>query len=365
MQINDLDLLTDTPFVAVDLDVIERNITSIAKLAKEARVKLRPHTKTHKSPYVAKKQLEAGASGITVATLGEAEVMANSGINDILIAFPLVGKQKLNRFSRLLHHADLMVAFDDIVVGQGINEVGEYHRKKIPVYIDVDTGLGRMGRDPEESVVHILEIAKLPFLEIKGLMSHTGHAYKEGSEEAILNVAIEDATLMHQTKIELERKGLHIPEISVGATATARFIKEIPYATEMRPGMYVYNDRFVMSTGGAKEEDCAVSIFATVVSKPNNDRFIIDAGSKTLAADVFWHGGHGQIRGHDNLVIKSLSEEHGTVEIQGKTGLSIGDVIEIIPNHICPSINLADEMYGFRKGVLERMIPISGRGKNR
>lgn len=365
MQINDVELLTDTPFVAVDLDVMERNITSMANIAKEAGVKLRPHTKTHKSPYIAKKQLEAGASGITVATLGEAEVMANSGITDILIAFPLVGKQKLNRFSRLLHHADVKVAFDDIVVGKEINEVGKYHGKKIPVYIDVDTGLGRMGRTPEESVFHILEIAKLPFLEIIGLMSHTGHAYKEKTEEDILKVAIEDATLMHQTKVDLEKKGLHIPEISVGATATARFIKEIPYATEMRPGMYVFNDRFVMSTGGAKEEDCAVSIFATVVSKPNDNRLIIDAGSKTLAADVFWHGGHGHIRGQENVVIKSLSEEHGTVEIHGQTNLAIGDVIEIIPNHICPAINLANEMYGFRNGMLERMVPISGRGRNR
>src|SRR5690625_5232860 len=274
MQINEKDLLTDTPFVAIDLDIMDRNISTMAKLANEAGVKLRPHTKTHKSHYIAHKQLEASASGITVATLGEAEVMANAGIKDILIAFPLVGKRKLERFSSLLQRADLTVAFDDLIVAKGINEIGESHKKVIPVYIDVDTGLGRMGRSLEDSANHILEIAIVPYLKIKGLMSHTRHAYKEKTEDDILAVAIEDATLMQQTKLELEKRGLNVPEISVGATATARFIKEIPYATEMRPGMYVFNDRFVMSTGGASEEDCAVSIFATVVSRPNKEREI-------------------------------------------------------------------------------------------
>jgi len=365
MNILDRDLLTDTPIIAVDLDVMERNIRRMQQLAAEAGVKLRPHTKTHKSPYIALKQLEAGASGITVATLGEAEVMADAGIDDILIAYPLVGRRKLERFSRLLNRADLTVAFDDIEVAKGINDVGEAHRRKIPVYIDVDTGLNRMGRDPVESVPHILEIAKLPWLEVRGLMSHTGHAYAKDTEDEIRAVAIEDATLMHKTKELLAKHGLDVPEISVGATATARFIKDIPYATEMRPGMYVFNDRFVMATGGADEDDCAVSVIATVVARPTADRLIIDAGSKTLASDVFRGGGFGTIRGHGNLVIKSLSEEHGRVEVHGDTDLKIGDVVEIIPNHICPVINLADELYGFRGGRLERVIPVSARGKNR
>jgi D-serine deaminase-like pyridoxal phosphate-dependent protein len=364
MEIKDVDLLSDTPFVAVDLDVMERNIARMAQLAKEAGVKLRPHTKTHKSPYIARKQLDAGAVGITVAKLGEAEVMADAGIDDILIAFPLVGKRKLERFSRLLSRAKLTVAFDDIEVAKGINDVGEYHKKKIPVYIDVDTGLQRMGRDPDASAAHILEIAGLPWLEVRGLMSHAGFAYRKETEEAIKAAAVEDATLLYHTKQRVEKHGVHIPEISVGASATARFIKETPYATEMRPGMYVFNDVFVMATGGATEDDCAVSVVA-IVARPTEDRIILDAGSKTLSSDAFWGGGYGKIRGHDNLTIVSLSEEHGRVEVRGKCDLKIGDVVQIIPNHICPAINLADELYGFRNGVLERVIPVSGRGKIR
>lgn len=365
MRINDRNILTDTPIVAVDLNVMEKNIEWLANLSKEAGVKLRPHTKTHKSPYIAQKQIDAGAIGITTATLGEAEVMVDSGIKDILIAFPILGKKKLKRFSDLLVRADLKVALDDIEVARGINEVGKKLNKKIKVYADVDTGLQRMGRKPEESVEHLFEISKLKNIELIGLMSHTGHAYIHDTDEEIKRVAIEDATLLYETKQKLAEKGVDIREISIGATATARFIKDIPYATEMRPGMYVFNDRFVMATGGAKVEDCAVSIFATVISRPSEDRIIIDAGSKTFSSDQFRNGGYGYIKGYENLVLSSLSEEHGTIKVQGRTSLKIGDVIEIIPNHICPAINLTDQIYGFRDGELERMIPILGRGKNR
>src|SRR5699024_6570022 len=138
----------------------------------------------------------------------------------------------------------------------------------IPVYIDVDTGLGRMGREPKESIPHILEIAKLPFIDVIGLTSHTGHAFRIKTEENIVKVAIEDATLMHETKQSLEEKGVSISEISVGSTTTARFIKKVPYATEMRPGMYALNDRSIMLTGAAREENCAAIVIATVVAKP-------------------------------------------------------------------------------------------------
>lgn len=365
MWVKNEDLLTDTPFMAVDLTVLERNIKGMAKLAAEAGVKLRPHTKTHKSPRIAQMQIEAGAAGITCAKLGEAEVMADHGIDDILIAFPLVGRRKLERFAALLDRCKLTVGLDDLTVAEGINEVGESRRRRIPIYVDVDTGLHRMGRNPQESVEHIMRIAKLPYLEVRGLMSHTGQAYAKGTDAEILEVAVTDAEMMNETKQEVEKRGLEIAEISVGATATARFIKEIPFATEMRPGMYVFNDRFVMGAGGAAEEDCAVRVFATVVARPEQDRIIIDAGSKTLAQDAYKHGGHGYVSGHPELTIKALSEEHGTLQVNGKSDLRIGDVIQIIPNHICPAVNLADTLYGFRNGDLAEEIPILGRGKNR
>lgn len=365
MVVKEEDFLTDTPFLAVDLDVMERNINWLANLAKEAKVKLRPHTKTHKSPYIAKRQIEAGASGITTAKLGEAEIMAKSGIDDILIAFPIVGKKKLERFSKLFGEVKLSVALDDLYVAKGLNAVGEQHNKKVPIYFDVDTGLGRMGRTMEESIGPILEIAKLPYIEIIGLMSHTGHAYKEETDENIKKVAIEDATILYNTKLALEEKKIHIPEISIGATATVRFLTEIPYITEVRAGMYVFNDRMVMGANGAGIEDCAATVYATVISRPTNDRLLIDAGSKTLSQDLFKGGGFGAIKGHENLTIKSLSEEHGIVGIKGDCPLKVGDVIEIVPNHICPVINLADNMFGFRNGELVETIVIEGRGMNR
>ncbi|SEQ45943.1 D-serine deaminase, pyridoxal phosphate-dependent [Virgibacillus subterraneus] len=365
MNINDYDFISDTPFLALDLDVMDRNIHRIAQLAKEANVKLRPHTKTHKSTTVAEKQLEAGAIGITVAKLGEAEVMGEAGINNILIAFPIMGKKKLQRFSELLKRNELMVALDDIAVAKGINEIGEAHKKIIPIYVDVDCGLFRMGKSPEESVPSIIEIANLPFIEVRGLMSHTGHAGKEDSDEGIKRVAIEEATILHETKLACEKLGVNIQEISVGSTSTARFIKDLPYATEVRPGMYVYNDRGTMLNGGAKKEDCAVTVFATVVSHPSKDRIIIDAGSKTLAREPVEKEGFGYVKGHEELIIQAVNEEHGIVEVRGHTDLKVGDVIEIIPNHVCPVINLADELHGFRQGRFERILPVNARGKNR
>ncbi|BBI36523.1 alanine racemase [Cohnella abietis] len=365
MFVRDEGLLGDTPFLAVDMDILERNIKRMAQLAAEAGVKLRPHTKTHKSPRIAQMQLDAGATGITCAKLGEAEVMADHGIEDILIAFPLIGRTKLERFHALLNRCKLTVALDDIEVAKGINQVGEHRKCKIPVYVDIDTGLQRMGRSPLDSVSHIERIAALPFLDIKGVMSHTGQAYAKDSDEDVKAIAIQDAEMMNETKQALEKKGIYIEEISIGATATARFIKEIPFATEMRPGMYAFNDRYVMGVGGATEEECAVRVMATVVAHPTRERIIIDAGSKTLSQDGYKQGGYGQICGHPEASIRSLSEEHGTVYVDGASELRIGDVVEIIPNHICPPINLADQMYAFRDGLYVETIPILGRGKNR
>lgn len=355
----------DTPIVKVNLEVMERNIQELAKLAKEANVKLRPHTKTHKSTYIAKEQLKAGASGITTATLGEAEVMAEAGIKDILIAFPIIGEKKLERFQSLFKNTDLIVGLDDYEIAVGLNKVGLALNKKVPIYFDIDTGLGRMGRLPEESIEQIYETSKLPFIEVRGLMSHTGHAYKAKTEEEAKKIAIEEATKLNEVKNQMKEKDVFISEISVGATATARFIKDIPFITEVRAGMYVFNDRMVMGTGGANVDDCALTVWATIVSKPTKNRMLIDAGSKTLAYDAFKGGGYGYIKEHENLIINNLSEEHGFVEVKGETDLKIGDVIEIIPNHVCPVVNLTDNLFGFRNDEFERIIAVEGRGKNR
>lgn len=359
------EILNDTPVVVLNLDILEKNIEWLNNLAKKSNIKLRPHVKTHKSTYIAGLQITAGATGITTATLGEAEVMVNSGIRDVFIAYPIIGKKKLERFSNLLKHAELTVALDDITVAKGLSEVGKTNNKIIDIYIDIDTGNERMGRSPQESIDEILEIASLPFINIKGLTSHPGHAYAERDERKLKQIALDDATELYTTKMSLEKENLYVPEISVGATAIARFTGEIPYVTEVRAGMYVFNDRNVMATGGATEDDCAVTIYSTVVSRPSKERLIIDAGSKTLAHDPNIEGGFGRIKNQENLVIKRLSEEHAIVEIKGECDLRVGDIVEIIPNHICPVINLTDEVYGFRDGVFERTIHIDARGKNK
>jgi len=337
----------------------------MAKLAEKAKVKLRPHAKTHKSPDLAKLQLQYGAQGITTAKLGEAEVMVEHGIRDILIAYPIVGRRKLERFHVLLKQAELTVGLDDIAVAKGISDVGSALKRKIPVYVDIDTGLHRMGRGPLESVSYIEEMSKLPFIEVRGLMSHAGLAYMKATEEERRQVAVTDAELMYETKINLAKRGIEVPEISVGATATARFITETPYVTEMRPGMYIFNDRNVMAAGGATEGDCAATVVATIVARPDNNRFIMDAGSKTLSQDLCRLGGHGHIKGYPQVTVKALSEEHGILEANAETDLQVGSVIELIPNHICPVVNLADELICFRGGKFVETISVLARGKNK
>jgi len=366
MKIKNEELLSDTPFVAVDLDIMEKNISWLSNLAKKANVKLRPHTKTHKSPFIAQLQIDAGAEGITTATLGEAEVMVDAGITNILIAFPILGKKKLERFKRLHERANLIVALDDIKVAEGLSKVGEKTKNPVTVYIDVDAGFKRMGKSPEESIKSIKEISKLSYINIIGLMSHTGHAYSKSTFNEVLNVAKEEASILNSVKASLKKNKINIQEISVGASATARVIEYIPYITEVRSGMYVFNDRMVMGAGGGNIDDCALTIIATVISQPSSDRLIIDAGSKTLSSDLSKDKGYGKIKGHNNLTIERLSEEHGIVKVNDEnTSLQVGSVIEIIPNHVCPVVNLTDELYGFKNGDFEKIIQIAGRGCNR
>lgn len=357
----------DTPALIVDLDVMEANIRRMQAVADKAKVKLRPHTKTHKSAHVARLQVEAGACGITVAKLGEAEVMADGGLDDILIAYPLVGSPKMERLAALLNRGvTVSCSTDDPGVAKGLSDVGEALGRRIPVYVEVDTGLGRLGRRPgEETVDLVLQIHRLPGIEVIGFLSHAGLAYLGNTNEDVRQAVIRDCADMYQTAQRLRARGVDIREISVGHTAGARFVGEMEGVTEMRPGIYAMNDRFAMRTGAATEAECALSVVATVVSRPAPDRAVIDAGSKTMALDRHPDGLFGLVRGRPELELHMLNEEHGVLRVPPEADLRVGEVLTIIPNHSCPVFNLSDEIIGVRKGKIEQIIPIEGRGKNR
>ena len=360
----------DTPSLLVDIDKMERNLQEMADVAADAGVRLRPHIKTHKSPLLAKRQIELGAHGITVAKIGEAEVMAVAGITDIRIAYPIVGEPKLVRLGKLMEKADISISIDSYAAARGLSDLGQRVGKLIRVLLKINTGLDRVGVTPEEAPEVAAQIASLPGIELIGILTHEGHALKESSVEGARKCALQAGEAMVQTAEQLRRAGIGIEEVSVGSTPTAREIAYVSGITEIRPGTYIFNDFNEMTLGVANEDTCALTVLATVVSIPAEDRAVIDAGSKTLSSDLLaptsGGPGYGYIKGYPDVRVDHLTEEHGMLSLKdARTRMEIGQRLEIIPNHVCPVVNLADVMYGMRKGVFDKQIDVLARGKNR
>jgi len=353
----------DTPCVLIDLDQAERNIRRMQETAKKAGVKLRPHTKTHKSAYFARMQLEAGAAGITCAKLGEAEVMANAGFRDILIAYPLIGPHKMERLAALAARVDrLILSLDSYEVAEALSAVGDRLNRPLEVYLEVDTGQHRVGRQPGADASQFARgLDRFTGLRLAGVMSHAGPTWKGQDEAANLAFARQEVAWLTEIKAALGRPDL---EVSVGATPTAHLVGQAEGVTEMRPGTYIFYDRNSMSLGLASEADCAMRILTTVVSQTAPDRAVIDAGSKSLAMDPHRDGGHGHVVGFPQVSVARLTEEHGQLEFPKAAPLRVGQRLQVIPNHVCPAINLFDKVYGVRGGRVVSEIPVDGRGQN-
>ena len=358
----------DTPSLVVDLDVLAANLDAMASAAVEAGVRLRPHTKTHKCPEIARMQMDRGAGGITVAKLGEAEVMADAGLDDILVAYPIVGEAKLARLRALRERAQVRVSLDSVEVAEGVGSIGSA-TDPVQVLVEVDTGHHRMGRPPGLPTADLVaQVAGIGGVDVVGLISHGGHAYRSAEEE-LEAVARREAEDLAATAEACARAGVEIREISVGATPTAMWVSGLAGVTESRPGTYIFQDVQQMRLGVAREKDCAATVLATVVARPWEDRFVIDAGSKSLSSDG-GDGppfpGRGVIAGRPDLRLDFLTEEHGVghVEPDGDE-LAIGDRLAVIPLHVCPCVNLFDTAEGVRDGRIERELAIAGRGKVR
>jgi D-serine deaminase-like pyridoxal phosphate-dependent protein len=362
----------DTPALLFDLDLVERNAREMARVAADAGVRLRPHTKTHKSPEIARIQREASGDGaITVAKLGEAEVMVDAGFDDVLVAYPVVGERKLERLRALLERASLTVSLDAVEVAEGIGRVGTALGRDVPVLVEVDTGLHRLGRPPGEPTVELVTaVARVRGVDVAGLLTHAGHAYRATSPDELRAAAEAEATDLVETADACRRTGIELREISVGSTPTARIAAFVPGVTEIRPGTYVFNDVQQMRLGVATEATCAARVLVTVVSRPARDRFVVDGGSKAFSSDgdvAPPFPGRGVVVGRPDLRLEFLSEEHGvgTIDGDGDGALAIGERLEVIPLHVCSCVNLFDVAYGVRGGEVERDIAIAGRGRSR
>ncbi|MQB01969.1 MAG: hypothetical protein GEU78_17180 [Actinobacteria bacterium] len=356
--------------MTVDMAVLEANIRRMAGLVGATGARLRPHIKTHKTPEIAHMQLRNGSAGLTVAKLGEAEVMADAGFDDIFIANELVGPTKLRRLVGLSRRISVRSCVDSIAGASMLSEAAVAHELMFEVLLDINTGLDRTGVAPKEARGFARSISALPGIRLVGVFSYAGYRPATPSPEERERWARREAETAVRVADELRRDGVHVSEISVAGTATAPFAATVPGVTEVRPGTYVFNDIGYARLGLCDPSQCALTIKTTVVSRPSRDRAVIDAGSKVLALDkrvvCGREPGYGFIKQWPAARIEALWEEHGVIRVTADgPGPGVGDVLDVIPNHVCPTVNLADRWYGIKAGVVDGEFTILGRGKSR
>ncbi|WLB50801.1 D-TA family PLP-dependent enzyme [Bradyrhizobium sp. 521_C7_N1_3] len=345
-----------TPCAVIDMDRVERNIARIQKACDDAGVANRPHIKTHKNPTIAKLQVAAGAKGITCQKLGEAEIMANAGIDDILISYNLLGEEKMARLGALQAKANMTVAADNSTVVAGLPKAAAASGRPLSVVVECDTGRKRAGVEtPAEAIALAREIAGSKGLEFAGFMLYpTETGWTEAQkfyDEALAGV---------------RAHGLDAKIVSTGGTPNLVNIGKLKGGTEHRFGTYIYNDRMQVAAGVATWDDCALHIYSTVVSRAAPERGILDAGSKTLTTDTGGLDGHGLILEHPEAKIARFAEEHGFLDLsRSNTRPNVGDVVRIVPNHVCVVVNMMDEVVMVRGEEIIGTLPVAARGKLR
>ena len=343
-----------TPAVVIDLDRVEANIARVQALCAKAGVANRPHIKTHKIPALAKMQIEAGARGITCQKLGEAEIMADAGIDDILVSYNLIGEMRAARLGHLAKHCTITVAADNPVTLASYAEAGRVAERPINVVVECDTGRKRAGVETAAEAVALAAAIKAnPHLKFSGFLFYpTENSWAE-------------TQIFHDTALAGVRAlGLEPRIVSTGGTPNLVNVGGLRGATEHRAGTYIFNDRMMLACGAAKLEDCALNVFTTVVSRAGPERGILDAGSKTLTSDTGGLDGHGLIIEHPQARIKGFAEEHGFLDLAGVNDKpKAGDIVRVIPNHVCVVVNMVDRLIAVRDNQIVDVLPVAARGK--
>ncbi len=373
----------ETPCVLVNLDQLEANIREMTQHAIDAGVHLRPHTKVHQSAWIAERQIEAGACGIEVGTVEQAEVMANAGLCDIVGAHPFYGRHKLEILKRIVSNPRnrICVVVDMIEQAQGIAEVGRGVGRMVPVLLKIDTGgSSRYGVPPGEPAIRLArELAQLEGIDLAGIYAHEKGA--QNVADGLSQRASDDAMMMCDTAKSLRRAGIDIHHVSVGASptfrSTCKFIKEgkFPEITEIHPGNCVIGDIGYMMNGGNTRDTCAVTVLTSVMSVSHDSYAVLDAGVKTFGADsliskretpdFFWRGmpSYGSVQERPGLWLGQLHAESSCIHYKNLSErLYLGEKLEVVPNNVTLTINLHSTLYGVRNGVVERVIPVTGRG---
>jgi len=355
----------DTPALVVDLDIMERNLARVADYAREHGLRLRPHTKTHKSTRIGRRQLESGAAGLTVAKVSEAEVMLGAEPGDMLVAFPVVGRPKLDRLMAVARNTRVTVALDSMEAARPLSDAAQAAQVEIGVLVEIDAGLGRVGVAPSEALGLAQCVRQLPGLAFEGLTFYPGHIkLMDLTGRAAMQ---EVGQLLAGLLFEFKHAGVPVKIVSGGSTPTLFHSHTLPEMTEIRPGTYVFNDLNTVRSGGCDLEDCAASILATVVSTARPDQMIVDGGSKTFSSDRPVNESDvtfGQVLEAPGARFHKMNEEHGFIDIaRAERRFAVGDRVHIVPNHICVAVNLHERVHGLRGDHVEEVWQVEGRGK--
>ena len=358
----------DTPALVVDLDIFERNLQHVASYAREHHLRLRPHTKTHKSVRVGARQLQSGAVGLTVAKVGEAEVMLGAEPPDLLVAYPVIGHSKLERLMQVARKTRVTVALDSVFAARQISDAARAAQVEIGILAEVDVGLGRVGVSPGEPLLHLAQaIEKLPHLRLEGITFYPGHI-KDVAETG-LHALEQLSALLGGILADFRAAGMETRVVSGGSTPTLFHSHEVAGLNEIRPGTYVFNDLNTIRSGACTMADCAASILCTVVSTSRPHQMIIDGGSKTFSSDRLANSSEvtfGHVVEAPGARFHKMNEEHGYVDMtHAGREFPLGDRVHVIPNHICVAVNLHEQVYGLRGDTVEEVWTVDARGKLR
>jgi len=356
----------DTPALLVDLDTMERNLRRVAEYTERHGLRLRPHTKTHKSPRIGRRQLDLGAVGLTVAKVGEAEVMLAAAPADILVAYPVIGRAKLERLMAVARRTRVTVSLDSLFAAQQLSAAAQAAGVTIGVLAETDVGLGRVGVSPGAELLGLARaIQRLPGLSFEGIAFYPGHIKDHGTagKEALAALG----ALIQSMLADFRRAGIEVRIASGGSTPSLYHSHELPGLNEIRPGTYVYNDWNTVASGACTLQDCAATLLVTVVSTARPGQIIVDGGSKTFSSDRLMGAAEstfGHVVEAPAAVFHKMNEEHGYVDVRAcSRGFEIGERLRIIPNHICVAVNLHERVYGIRNGEVEEVWEVAGRGK--
>jgi D-serine deaminase-like pyridoxal phosphate-dependent protein len=349
----DPEFVADTPVPVVDLEIVERNIIGLQKRCAQAGVSNRPHIKTHKSIELAMLQIKHGASGICCQKLGEAEVMAVAGIEDILITYNIIGEAKHLRLAALNERIDLTVACDNSTVAEDLSRAVSQCSSDLKVLVECDTGRHRCGvTSPKAAAELAVLIQNLPRLNFVGLMIYPPNGPVD-----------ESAEFVRMARRECQARAISFEIISAGGTPNCSLIGQAG-ETEYRAGTYIFNDRMMVDCGAAELDECALMVHATVVSTPESGRLIIDAGSKTLTSDLGNFSDFGILIDHPGARIVKFAEEHGFVDVSKcPASPHVGEIVRVFPNHVCPVVNLFDNIVTTKNGSSMGTLKIDARGK--